>query len=310
PCLKKAGFSFLFIYTFEYLVTLIGRMVHYIHSEFNTAFTRHLTLLLEIDLYAFTYCLYNSTDGNIAVIKKVDFNMQRQDTFHFEKFQAAIHTEDLLHCPFAAQFISIAGGPFTLIPAPLFQSNLMDKYLDLTYTSGFDAAEHSVFIAPIEAVNVYRIPHKLSYFIAKVFKNANLHHICNALIKRAHAYAENNEGTNLFAEIRSGYFYIMLFKNRELLLLNKFDYTNKEDFLYFILLVCDQFKIDRTTDTLILSGDILEGSVLYNELYKFFMQIRFMPADNFFYLPEALELPVHTINGLLSLHLCASYQEI
>lgn len=284
-------------------------MIHYIHSEFNAAFTRHLTLFLEIDVHDFTFCIFNHTDGNISVIKKVNFNQHRQETFQFEKFQSAINTEDLLHCPFSSHFVSAAFETFTLVPESLFQKNLSEKYLDLITVPDIASASHSELIAPLKAILVYHLQHKLTYFIEKLFKNVQIHHLCSALLKRASAYAENNNGIILFTEIRTGYFYSILFSQGSLLFLNKFNYTNKEDFLYYILLLCDQNKIDRANDTLLLSGDILEGSVLYNELYKFFMHINFMPKDDFFNLPEALPLPAHTINGLLSLHQCALYQE-
>mgnify|MGYP003379198417 CR=1 FL=1 len=71
--------------------------------------------------------------------------------------------------------------------------------------------------------------------------------------------------------------------------MNQFRFVNKEDFLYYVLLVSDQYNIDRENCDLKLSGEIMPDSLLFGELWKFFKTISFVPLNENIVLPKELQ---------------------
>jgi hypothetical protein len=97
----------------------------------------------------------------------------------------------------------------------------------------------------------------------------------------------------------------MYFENGEFKFLNQFRFTNKDDFLYFVLLVADQFQIERNSCDVKLSGEIMPDSQLFSEIWKFFKSISFVALNENIVLPQELkEKPMHFYNSLFSLDLC------
>lgn len=88
----------------------------------------------------------------------------------------------------------------------------------------------------------------------------------------------------------------------KLQLLNKYEYQTVEDFMYFLLLVCDELKTDRTKIPLVLCGKILRQSKIYDACYQYFSTIIFLNPDNGKNYSKALkDIPKHLHFTLYSL---------
>jgi hypothetical protein len=56
---------------------------------------------------------------------------------------------------------------------------------------------------------------------------------------------------------------------------NKYEYHTPADFIYFVLLVADQFAIDREQTELVLLGEVNTNSQIYEITYRYFRHVTF-----------------------------------
>lgn len=285
-------------------------MFSYIHPEFNNAFTRHLTLLVEIDYYQFSYCIYNQNTGEISAIKKIIYNPQQKNLFDFERLQEAINNEDMLHCPFAEQHTSIAFSPFTTVPDNYFNAELAGKYLDLVSLPDTDTSVRFESIDALHLNIVFAMHHKLKYFFEKVQPKVIWHFAATSFLANHIQTSDDQQAEIVLLDVKNGYYYLSLFRNNALIFINRFNFSNVEDFMYYILLICEQKQFDRNNLQLYISGEITDDSQLYRELYKFFMHLQFQAIPEFYQMPDISTIPVHSLYTLLGLHQCVSFQEI
>ncbi|MBP8753555.1 MAG: DUF3822 family protein [Chitinophagales bacterium] len=285
-------------------------MQSYIHPDFNIAFTRHLSLFFEIDYTHFSYCIYNASSGEISVIKKIVFNQQSEMQFDFEKFQIAVNKEDTLHCPYHEQHAAIAWSPFTVVPAQLFDSNNVNKYLDFICNDDVDSASNFEFAESLDMYIVFTLHHKLRYFFEKVQPKVIWHHAILPFMFSNKTIVESTDSDQVFLDVKDGYYFLTLFRNTKLVFINRFNFSNADDFMYYLLLACEQKSFDRNTLKLNISGELIQDSLIYKEIYKFFMHISFNQNHGNLQIPVDLEIPFHTFYTLSGLQLCESFQAI
>jgi len=94
---------------------------------------------------------------------------------------------------------------------------------------------------------------------------------------------------------------IVVLKNKKLELYNIFSFTTKEDFIYYILFVAEQLKLNPEEINVILLGAIEKESELFTILYQYIRNVSFYTPKNF---PELLKSESkHNHFTLLNQHL-------
>lgn len=281
-------------------------MEQYIDINFNKDFAHSSSLLLEIDTQQFSFLIYDKQNGKIHALKRMSFNNQLKGTAFTEQLKSIINKEDLLHLLFKETKISLTFQAFTLVPKTIFDEVYKEKYLN---HSAHVSMNENIDVNSIHAFflkNIFSCNSGLKAYLQHAFPGAKFFHLTSSLLEYT---AQNNEdfaNSQLIIDVHQDVIHLLYMQEKKLLYLNQFQYKNKEDFLYYVLLVCDQLDVDRTLCELKLSGFITIESELYTELYKFFSGISFVPALEHFTVPEELQsLPVHYYTTLMSLHLCA-----
>lgn len=279
-------------------------MVHYIDTEFNKDFTSHYSLLFQLEEQQYTYAVYDKRTGKLQLLKTVAFNNGGAPDA-FNKFKVSVTAEDALQAPYKEVKIGVVDSAFTLIPRAIFEESQVRPYLSLT-TSVTDADD--VLVNQVKGIfikNVFALQHTIAGYLNEVFNHPKWYHVGTALLESTTRDRDQFADQQVILDIKPGVMYLMYYARKEFMFLNQFKYVNKEDFLYYILLLADQFEIDREACDLKLSGEILPDSMLYNELWKFFRNISFMQPTEHIALPDALqEKPVQMFNSLFSLDLC------
>jgi len=92
--------------------------------------------------------------------------------------------------------------------------------------------------------------------------------------------AKNKADEEVFLDIRKDYFLAAIFKNNKLLLLNKYDFSGRNDFGFFSLGIINHHALDSKKLKLFLSGNIVENSPLQLLLEKYIANIQLLKFDN------------------------------
>ena len=105
--------------------------------------------------------------------------------------------------------------------------------------------------------------------------------------------------------MRADQFLVAVYNGEQIQLIQSYAYQTPDDVSYYLLGICNKFKISQDKVTLIVSGLLDEQSRLYQELLKYFLQVQW---DR---MPETIKLdkvfaafPTHYFSPLLKMALC------
>ena len=152
---------------------------------------------------------------------------------------------------------------FEIIPTVFFDKNELSP--DTTFNSIMDAEANFIFETQREIVDVLNTKYSV----------IEHYHSGVALIERL-----RKEGLaksdNIFINIQSDNIEIVCFDDKgSLRIYNRYEYKAYQDYIYFVLLVADEMKIDRDEVKAILMGEVSQDSQLYEITYRYFRNIGF-----------------------------------
>ena len=111
----------------------------------------------------------------------------------------------------------------------------------------------------------------------------------------------------IFVDFKTDEFSVVAIKENKLLLCQTFAYTAPDDVLYYLLKCCQQFNLSQQQAKMFLSGLIEKDSVLYRELYKYFIHLEFESLSGDIKLTAALTIhPDHYYSSISKLAACVS----
>ena len=204
--------------------------------------------------------------------------------------------------------VGISNQNFTLVPDTLFDPNHQQDYLRLhsDLNTSRDAV-HYYRHTSMEAVNIFAIESSVQQAIELIFPQHAIEfvHQTSALIKGVLHQAGRNEGKSLYIFVERNFVTILVVNESGLQFCNIFHYLSPEDFIYYIVFVMQEQKLNPEQETIHVWGDITHDSALFNILQKYIRIIKFgrKPTD-VAYSYKFDDLFEHRYFEVYSLHLC------
>jgi len=111
----------------------------------------------------------------------------------------------------------------------------------------------------------------LDQFGGFTFKN-----IHTALLEHVFQIHQPEQQPTIYSCISDNHFEIIVLQENKLLFFNSFEYQTPQDFIYYVLFVYEQLKLDTNNDTLHVFGMIDNQSDLYALAYTYIKNITFV----------------------------------
>ncbi|RYY55621.1 MAG: DUF3822 family protein [Chitinophagaceae bacterium] len=124
--------------------------------------------------------------------------------------------------------------------------------------------------------NTYAVPSDIHQWVTRYFRMAKYSHQYSVGIRNLVA----GEGTaSILVDFRADDFAVLVSAGSDLKLAQTFPYTSPSDVIYYLLQCCRVFDLPAEGTTLYISGLVDKQSILYRELYQYFLHIEFrLPA--------------------------------
>ena len=133
-----------------------------------------------------------------------------------------------------------------------------------------------------------------------------MHH-STSLLESLLGTFKNEQGKKLVVHVQHSQFEIVCMEGKRLLFYNSFRHQTSEDFIYYILFVCEQLQLNPEKVDLILLGEVEGSSALYQILHKYIRHIHFgVRSENVDYSYKLETLPKHFYYNLFAQYLCVS----
>jgi len=274
-------------------------------KSFSEAKTAEYKLYVEISASGFKYTIFNTSNSTFIALEAFRLDDIFNNFLMVEPLKAIIKQTPLLQKHFAKFYVSYVNQRSTLIPTAIFQQDKLELFHQYNFTKQEEDLFFSDNLINLSAKNIYSIPDYI-YQLFEGFKNVSFSHASSTLIEAALLQSKKEKAISLVdVHVLPNSFQIIAIKNQQLELYNSFTYQTSEDFLYYLLFVLDQLKIDNEKATIRLLGEVEKNSTIYNMLHQYINTITFGNRPDslkFSYILE--EIPKHFHYSLFNQYLC------
>jgi len=193
----------------------------------------------------------------------------------------------------------------TLVPNPLFEQGTAVEQL---YFANDKMEQGQVLIdemRQLEAKNIFGVPGSYLREISGWFREVEFHHTSTALIEYIINANKNRTDELIIVNVHSTFMEIVVTKSRQLLLYNYFGFSSPEEFVYYILFVCEQLHLNPEHIQVQFSGDINSEDSAFHLTMKYIRNLSFVNRPEIFGYSQVLsELPSHLHFNLFSQVIC------
>lgn len=268
--------------------------------------SKNYKLSIQLSLDGFSFCILNETQNKFLSIEShAIHNVKNIDSF-CNLFRDFVENHPWLNLFFKQVSILFESQKSTLIPTPLYDEREQDNYTKLNFTLSEDQIIKTDKLVNVDAYKLYVVPKQIIDLLNNLFHGHNLSSHASVLIESLLVINKNLPASKrCYVNARNSYIDIIITEGRKLLYYNAFNYKTKEDFIYYLIFVLEQLKLNPEEIELILSGYIDKNSKLFEMVYKYVRNISFAQlSDSLGYSYIFNDIPAHQYSNLLNYYLC------
>jgi hypothetical protein len=194
-----------------------------------------------------------------------------------------------------------------LVPNALFEPSSAMEQLQFLIPVGTANEILSDEMRQLEARHLFAIPTGIYELITSWFPTVEFHHTGTAMIEYLLSKYKNHHEPILHINAGERMAEILVNKGKNLLFYNSFEIHTPEEFVYYILFVCEQLHLNPETLKVTFSGNIDTSDATYVLASKYIRHIDLTDRpDNYSYAEEFDQIPHHQYFHIFSQLVCAS----
>lgn len=233
-------------------------------------------LSIQIRLSGLSFCILNRSTNTIERLQHMQSEKKATPFELLNQLKTIIESNADFNQPFDSVMCIYQNELSTLIPKSLFNENHLADYLKFnakilqTDFIDFDT------IAINDSVNIYVPLVNVNNYLFDTFGSFIYKHASTILIESVLQSSSNHKDTQFYINVGHLHFEMIAAKGKQLIYYNTFEFTTKEDFIYYILFTVEQLKLDPETLKINLSGHIQTDDDLYTIVYKYIRYVEFL----------------------------------
>ncbi|WP_178985034.1 DUF3822 family protein [Winogradskyella helgolandensis] len=236
-------------------------------------------LSIQINLNGLSFCILNRSQNIIEFIKTIPFEVKSTPTDILNHLKAELSSNSVFSEDFNAVLVIHQNELATLVPEELYNAEHKADYLKFNSKILRNDFITEDDIAVNKSVNVY-VPYvNINNYIFETFGEFVYKHASSVLINSHLQHVEVNEDPIVYININKSTVEVLVVEKNKLQLFNVFEYYSKEDFIYYILFVYEQLKLDVESTSIELSGNIEKDDDLFSILYTYIRHVNFIEKD-------------------------------
>ena len=225
--------------------------------------------------------IHSFDDGfSFCTNSKIDyfFSINNQNNF-IEIFNGYLNQEDKDWFE-SIKFVSFHNAS-TFVPNSLFDNSRSKDYLRLYTKEKENEIVSYDNIKQVSQINVYTFPKSISNNLKKVNINLEISHY-NTLLLNNILNLEFSNGIKyqLFIHLQSEALDVFLFQKKQFKFNNRFLISNKDEFLYYLFFIVEQFDMETEGLEIVILGKIQRYESYYKALNQYHNNIKFVDVDN------------------------------
>jgi len=235
-----------------------------------------LSILVSRD--GFYFCISQDNKKVTAFYQQKFSSPQRPEELLREIRSALTHSfKEEVSSVFIGVKVIYAHTLYALVPRPYFLEEKLSDYLKFnTRLMSTDEMTYDKLIT-MNANLVYVPFTNINNFLYDQFGQFTFKHAVGLFVDQCKQ--KENEGINVYINVYPTHFDLCVFDDGDLKLCNSFDYFSPEDFVYYVLFVFEQLKLDPETVALFLCGEIDKDSKTFDLLFTYVRDVSFLEKN-------------------------------
>jgi len=269
--------------------------------------TANYNLSIQVSLDGFSFCIKDLIRNKYIVLKHIDFSDDEVSYASlFDKINECFNNEELLNKTYKSSQFCFVTQKSTLVPASLYQAENSNNIYNFSLELEKYEQINSDYLSSINSYNIYSINSDIYNLLKINHPNIKISHQASSFIEMLFANYKNKlKQKAIFINVNPLFFDVAIINQNDLLLYNTFKHKNEKDFIYFIMYIFEQLKLNPENDEVILMGDILENSNYHNILKKYIRQVRFeKPTSDQIFSYTFNSIASHIFLNLFNLNKC------
>ena len=262
----------------------------------------HNRLSIQLSSDGFSFCVYNTIEKSYKNLVEIKFNTSfTNPNILLQEVKQVFKNNDLLHDKYEEILLIHHHNLNTFVPQSYFDKDLLHQYLEnsvKTFENDFVSYDE---INTLKINNIYIPFVNINNFIFDSFGEFTYLHSSTVFLENV-LKNYNVSDKEMFVNVYQNNFQLLVLENNQLILSNCFNYQTKEDFVYYILFVAEQLKMNTNEFTLNLFGNIKETNESYKLLYNYIRNVVIYSKINPHLSSNITNLPQEHFN-LLQLHI-------
>lgn len=210
-----------------------------------------------------------------------------------------LETDVVVRSPFRKINVSIDTPHYTFIPSEIYSPENQRTYLENVAAISNKDMVFADEVEELSLKNIHSIDSRWFDMLDVHFPSFYLYHTATTLLRRTRRIVGENE---VVVNVLPKSINIFVYKNNQFQIYNTFEYHSAEAFLYYILLMYQQFSLDKSQTPLTLLGGIMPNSSIYRLLSTYIRQIKFAKRTKYYqFSPKYSTVPQQFYFDLYSL---------
>lgn len=272
-------------------------------ERFDPARCADYCLSVQVEPGAVTLAVFDNLQGSYLALEVHEFRNCNDFGALVPRLEKLADAHEWLGNRFKRTDVMIVTERSTLVPSALFDATKAESYIAFNHVIAENEELRTDLLRNLDARNLWLMPAELDRSLKRLFPGLRLCHYSTPLIESLLVANKNEEKKKVFAHIQQGHFEVIVLEGRRLLLYNTFRYKGSEDFLFYLLFVCEQLKLSPETLDLVLLGELTGDSAIAGLAKKYVRNVRFGERPLQASFGKAFEvLPPFAHYNLFSLH--------
>ncbi len=246
-------------------------------------------LSIQVSLNGLYFCILDSYSNKIDHFKRIEFEKRLSDEDLLGRMVNEFESEPALNKTFQSVKVIYDNDLSVIVPQALFDENHLADYLKFNARMlKHDYISHDP-IKVNDSVCVYIPFMNINNFLVDRFGAVDYCHFSSLLVESLLKAEKNLVNRRMYVNVSPGVMHIVVIDQNSLILYNSFEYTTKEDFIYYILFTAEQLELNPESVALILFGHLEERDEFYKMAYKYIRHVEMLPVETEIEIEEVIK---------------------
>ncbi len=283
-----------------------GMDISLIDETLDINLTENYHISIQGSLNGYSFSILDKRRNKYILLRYMPFEQQLSPEEFVLRVDELHSWDEYLSRNFGSASFIWLSTRYTIVPESLFDTQNLRTYFSFNQEPDETDSLFYNAVRSAGAVIIFAVPRglcdRLTGWNGKVRFYSQITPFVERLVTD---YGGKDEKYKAMVNVHPGFIDMAVLKGNSLKLCNSYGCKNEKDFIFFLLYVFEQLRLNQEETPVFLSGDIDRNSPHFEMLKKNIRKISFEKySDHFNYSYKFMEVEPHRFSNLLNLNLC------